>query len=314
MRSGKEEEGPHPAGRAVMVSSGPQHPPIGRSQLEHCLGVCSGGPLGGVPAERGPERLEDTGGETEHEGTGLRAGGRPGSAHSSGTMVRAPRSRHRLGLPEPWVSLSFMGEGSPECQEIQDPRSHPEHHPSPPTSHQHPLRRCRSRAAAACKPTRVAAVPGEGLSSPLFPGQSVAGAGCRPRRSVWALQHVWLYQGRQRGTRPRAPGTCRPCAPSSPTARPACQPVSLPTGSCSAPSRFKENSSGSQGDGQTHRPSLAHSHPDRCPGPGRMPPQDCAVPPTAGEVVDPRALQDRPGTPPVGSRGPPVPLPTATSL
>lgn len=83
-----------------------------------------------------------------------------------------------------------------------------------------PTETLQSRAAAACKPTRVAAVPGEGLSSPRFPGQSVAGAGCRPRRSVWALQHVWLYQGRQRGTGPEHQELVDPVPPAPPLPSP----------------------------------------------------------------------------------------------
>lgn len=144
MCCGRAGEGPRPAGRAVTVSSGPQHPLMGRSPLEHCLGVCSSGPLGGVPAE-------GTGGHRRGDWNMSGRAYGPGSTHSLGTAVRVPRSPDRLGLPEPqvWLSqLCFMGEGSPERQQIQDPRSHPEHHPSPPTSHQDPLTRCRSRAGS----------------------------------------------------------------------------------------------------------------------------------------------------------------------
>lgn len=114
------------------------------------------------------------------------------------------------------------------------------------------------------------------------------GWGCKPRQRVWGIPQVWLYPW-PAAAFDQAPGTknvtsplpqlphCLPRLSASFPILPS-HPASLPAVSSSAPSCFKENSYRSQGDGQTLRPSLAHSHPDSHPGQGGTPQEDGASP------------------------------------
>lgn len=107
------------------------------------------------------------------------------------------------------------------------------------------------------------------------------GWGAPRGRGSGAFHQVWPYQW-PAATPDLAQGTThsvpRWLSPHSPPCLSASFPCSLPSASCSALSHFKENSYKSQGDGQTLRPGLVHSHPYSYPGQGRVPPLGCASP------------------------------------
>lgn len=153
-------------------------------------------------------------------------------------------------------------------------------------------------------PPGLAAFPGEVPSFPGPPGRGRLVTRCPRlgwrRKGFGAFpKHGFASGQQQRSTERRYPQLphCLPrLSPSFPvlSSRPLLPPSLLPAGSSSANSCFKENLYGSQGDGQTPRPRLAHSRPDSHPGQGGTPQDDAARPVHGWRRADSRGLPGRP--------------------